>query len=173
MPLLASLRVRLPLVFLAGIALAGVVTTLIAVRLFQDFARDQAVSGLTREANGIAALYTTAVSASYGNQNDRAAPAQFAVAKLELATGDQIYYIGPHNPFPGQITGLRRLPVKTIDWQSGKSLTFEFTPPGAHRRHLAVANPIILGRTPVGAIVVATPKTGVSRRVNELIERLA
>src|SRR5947207_1884706 len=41
---LGSLRVRLPLVFLAGIILAGVVTTLIAIRLFQDMARDHAVA---------------------------------------------------------------------------------------------------------------------------------
>ena len=173
MPVLASLRVRLPLLFLAGIALAGVVTTLIAVRLFQNFAHDQAVSGLTREANGIAALYTAAVNASYGNKTDRAAPAEFAVASLERATGDKIYYVGPHNPFPGQITGLKVLPVRTIDWQSGRSLTFQFTPPGAHRTYLAVANPIILGKTSVGAIVVATPKTDVSRRVSDLIRRLA
>ena len=34
-PILGSLRVRLPLVFLAGIVLAGVITTVIAIRLFQ------------------------------------------------------------------------------------------------------------------------------------------
>ena len=66
-----SLRVRLPLVFLAGLVLAGVVTTLIAVRLFQSFAHDQALTGLKREAHGIAALYTRAIPASYGN-NDKA-----------------------------------------------------------------------------------------------------
>ena len=144
MAVFRSLRVRLPLLFLAGIALAGIVTTLIAVRLFQNFAHDQALAGLNREANGIAALYTAAINASYGNKNDRQAPAEFAAAKLEQATGDKIYYIGS-TPFPGQITGLKRLPVKTIDWKSGKSLTFEFTPPGAHRKYLAVANPINLG----------------------------
>jgi hypothetical protein len=53
--MLGSLRVRLPLVFLAGLILAGLVTTLIAVRLFRDFAHDQALSKLSREANGIAA----------------------------------------------------------------------------------------------------------------------
>ncbi len=44
--MLRSLRVRLPLVFLAGIVLAGVITTAISVRLFQQFARDQAISQL-------------------------------------------------------------------------------------------------------------------------------
>ena len=169
---LGSLRVRLPLIFLAGILLAGVVTTVIAVRLFQNFAHDQALSGLTREAHGIAALYTAAVPMSYGNKDDRLPPI-LAAANLEKATGDSIYFVGP-NPFPGQIAGLKLLPLKTIDWQSGKSLTFEFTPPGKHRVYLAVANPVNLGdQQAIGAIVVATPKTDVSNRVLALIERLA
>jgi signal transduction histidine kinase len=175
----SSLRVRLPLVFLAGLLVAGVVTTLIAVRLFQSFAHDQALTGLKREAHGIAALYNEAIPASYGN-NDKAGksndrlPPTYAAATLEQATGDKIYFIGGRNGlFPGQITGLKRLPLKTIDWSSGKSLSFEFTPPGTHRTHLAVANPIYLGKQPVGAIVVATPKTDVSQRVYDLIKRLA
>jgi len=174
-----SLRVRLPLVFLAGLVLAGVVTTLIAVRLFQSFAHDQALTGLKREAHGIAALYTRAIPASYGNNdkagksNDRLPPPPVAKT-LEQATGDKIYFIGGRNGlFPGQITGLKRLPLKTIDWSSGKSLSFEFVPPGTHRVHLAVANQIYLGSQPVGAIVVATPKTDISQRVYDLIKRLA
>ncbi len=173
--MLKSLRVRLPLVFLAGIVLAAVVTTLISVRLFQQFARDQAVAQLSREAHGIAALYTNAITQGYGNQTgDRAAPT-FAAANLRLATGAKLYWIGPKRAFPGQKAnlGLPVLPVKTIDWNSGKSLSFEFTPPGAHRRYIAVANPLIIGKTAVGAIVVAQPKTDVSQRVRSLIDRLA
>jgi len=170
---LGSLRVRLPLIFLAGILLAGVVTTVIAVRLFQTFAHDQALTGLTREAHGIAALYTAAVPASYGNPSDRLPPI-LAATNLEKATGDSIYFVGP-NPFPGQgqIAGLTLLPLKTIDWKSGRSLTFEFTPPGKHRVYLAVANPVKLRSQAIGAIVVATPKTDVSHRVLALIKRLA
>ena len=52
-----SLRFRLPALFLAGIALAGVVTTAIAVRLFQDYTRSQALEQLKREANGLSQLY--------------------------------------------------------------------------------------------------------------------
>ena len=168
-----SLRVRLPLVFLAGIALAGVVTTVIAIQLFKSFAHDQALNSLNREATGVADLYSTAIAESYGNADDRSPP-KLAAKNLELATGDKIYFVGPRI-FPGQdnVTGLKRLPVKTIDWKSGKSLTFEFTPPNTHRTHLAVAKPIYLGKQSVGAIVVATPKTDVSQRVNDLIKRLA
>ena len=63
---------------------------------------------------------------------------------------------GPtHRPFPGlgserePIPGLQRLKKGTFNWISGKSGTFEFTPPGAHQRYYAVANPIVSG--PSGA----------------------
>src|SRR5581483_2402903 len=187
MPALGSLRVRLPLVFLAGIILAGLVTTLIAIRLFRDFAHDQALSKLSREANGIAQLYAKAVEQSYAAKNakrspDQRAPAKVTARSLELATGDKIFFEGPNRLFPGQdtqpIPGLQRLPPTTFDWISGKSGTFEFTPPGTQHRYYAVANPIVtgtrtLGATPIGAIIVATKKTDVSQRVYDLIERLA
>ena len=51
----SSLRVRLPLLFLAGIVLAGIVTGLIALQLFRDFARNQSLRELRRESKGIAA----------------------------------------------------------------------------------------------------------------------
>ncbi len=180
--MLGSLRVRLPLVFLAGIILAGLVTTLIAVRLFQDIAHDQALKRLSGEAHGIAALYSQAVPASYAQKpgkvsTDQRAPSKVTADSLEKATGDKIFYLGPHHLFPGQIVGLKRLELPKIDWISGKALTFEFTPPHAHQVYYAVANPIVSGSTPkneqtIGAIVVATPKTDVSKRVYSLIRRL-
>src|SRR5205085_1535268 len=45
-----SLRVRLPLLFLTGIVLAGVVTTVIAVQLFRQFAHNQTLKTLRSEA---------------------------------------------------------------------------------------------------------------------------
>jgi signal transduction histidine kinase len=183
---LGSLRVRLPLVFLAGIILAGLVTTLIAVRLFRDFSHDQALAKLSREANGIAKLYAQAVSENYAHSNtkkskDRSAPTQVTAETLERATGDKIFFIGPKRLFPGQsnqpIPGLQRLTLslETFDWISGKSGTFEFTPPKTHQQYYAVANPIVTGQQSsdaIGAIVVATKKTDVSARVYDLIERL-
>jgi signal transduction histidine kinase len=179
-----SLRVRLPLVFLAGIVLAGLITTLISIRLFQDYSRSQALTRLKREGHGIATLYSDAVAASYGNidkagkPNDRKPPT-FDAPSFEQATGNQIYFVGP-GLFPGQgFVGLEKLPPGTVDWISGKSLTFEFTPPHAKRTYLAVANPIIFDnpgskdQTTIGAIVVATKKTDVNALVTPLIERLA
>ena len=186
MAVLGSLRVRLPLVFLAGILLAGVITTVIAVRLFHQYAHDQALTKLAREANGIAQLYANAVNQSYAAQNakkstDQRAPTKFVATQLEQATGDRIYFIGPLNAFPGQpqaVQGVLRplnVPRSTFDWISGKSGTFQFVPPGEHRTWYGVANPVALskdGQT-IGAIVVATRKTSVSNRVNALLERLA
>ena len=173
--LLSSLRVRLPLIFVGGILLAALVTTAIAVQLFQTFAHDQAVSQLRREANGIAQLYSNAVAATFNtseHQNSRLAPS-FARASLEVATGDRIYYDGV-NPFPGEASGLRRLNLKSINWASGATLTFEFVPPGLHQTYLAVAHPVRLANNrPIGAIIVAKEKTGVSNSVLSLIERLA
>ncbi len=170
----SSLRVRLPLLFLAGIVLAALVTTLIAVQLFRDFAHDQTLGELRREANGIARLYSTWVNETFSastHRNSRLAPT-FAGANLERATGDLIYFDGV-NPFPGEKSGLRPLNLKSIDWTSGKTLTFEFAPPGLHRVYLAVAHPVLLHNRPIGAIVVAKRKTSVNHSVYLLIERFA
>jgi hypothetical protein len=87
-----SLRIRLPLLFLAGIVLAGLVTTVIAVTLFRNFAHDQTVTELRNEAAGISQLYGNAVKESFDQSNgsdNRKAPT-FARKNLEKATGDLI-----------------------------------------------------------------------------------
>ena len=170
--MLGSLRVRLPLVFLGGILLAGIVTAAISIRLFQDYAHDATRNNLSREAYGVAQLYSKAIEASYGNKHDQRAPTVYTRKSLEQATGYRLYFVGP-NLNPGQgVIGLRVLPYTTIDWTTGTSETFEFKPPGSKRTYLAVSNPIIIGRHPVGSIIAATPKTNVSRRVWLLVKRL-
>jgi signal transduction histidine kinase len=185
--MLGSLRVRLPLVFLTGMLLAGTVTTLIAVRLFRDYARDQALAQVSQEANGVARLYAASIPQSYAlkagkSHSDRNAPSEVTAEALEKATGDKIFFDGPHHPFPGleqgqqPIAGLTPLPkkyLKTVDWISGSALTFEMSLPGKHNTYYAAAHPVSVGKTSIGAIIVATRKTGVSARVYSLVERLA
>ena len=89
--MLNSLRFRLPALFLAGIALSGLVTSLIALRLFQDYTRTASLNELRREARGLAQLY--AESAVRAVDEEKAAPA-FAASKLEAATGDRLYFLG-------------------------------------------------------------------------------
>ncbi|MBI4172963.1 MAG: HAMP domain-containing histidine kinase [Actinobacteria bacterium] len=169
-----SLRFRLPALFLVGAVLAGVVASLIALRLFQDYTRDQSVIELRREAEGLAQLY--AESALRASDEGKAAPS-FAAEKLELATGDRLFYVGT-SIFPGQDSGLERLPESVIGASvtgEGKVVTFEFTPPREERTFLAVAQPLRLvpGTPPFGALVVAKPKTELRDRWLTLFERLA
>jgi two-component system OmpR family sensor kinase len=172
-----SLRIRLPLLFLAGIVLAGLVTTVIAVTLFRNFAHDQTVTELRNEAAGISQLYGNAVKESFDQSNgsdNRKAPT-FARKNLEKATGDLIYFDSDVNPFPGDNSGLRPLHLKKINWQSGESLTFQFTPPGENHNYLAVASPVdpLGDGQPIGAIVIAKRTTDITNSVRALIERLA
>src|SRR5919109_1768551 len=123
-----SLRFRLPALFLAGIALTGVLAAAIAFGLFQDYTQDQARRELRREAAGLTQLY--AEQAVKAQEQDKPPPF-FAAKKLEAASGNRIFYVGlPF--FSGQASGLQRLPRSAVDWpalQRGKVIEFHFVPP--------------------------------------------
>ncbi|HEY4412072.1 MAG TPA: hypothetical protein VGN06_03665, partial [Gaiellaceae bacterium] len=57
--MLGSLRFRLPLLFLAGVVLAGVVATIISIRFFQSYTRTHAIHELRSESIGIVSLYAS------------------------------------------------------------------------------------------------------------------
>jgi len=168
-----SLRSRLPALFLLGIVLSGIVAALIALRLFQSYTRDQSLGELRREAAGLAQLY--AESALRSVDTGQKAPS-FAASKLELATGDKLYYVGAP-VFPGERSGLKKLPASAVPPDVASiehALTFEFVPPGQTRTYLAVAEPLRLQArsNPFGALVVAKPKTELQRQWLPLVERL-
>src|SRR3989337_152146 len=97
-----SLRFRLPAIFLAGVARAGLVSSLIAIRLFQDHVRKESLAELRREAIGIAQLYA-----------EKAGDIEIAPESLERATGDRLFYIGL-DLFPGQQARPTQLPVAAV-----------------------------------------------------------
>jgi signal transduction histidine kinase len=169
-----TLRFRLPALFLAGIALTGVLAAAIAFALFQDYTQDQARRELRREAAGLTQLY--AAQALKAQEHDNPPPF-FAASKLEAASGNRLFYVGlPF--FSGRESGLRRLPRSAVDWpaiQSGKTLEFDFVPPGETRKFLAVAHPLYLEKSgrPFGALVVATARTELRDRLVTLLKRLA
>ena len=172
--MLGSLRVRLPALFLLGLAVAGIVAALISLRLFQDYTSDQSLDALRREAKGIAQLYAESALRS-ADEGERAP--QFAAPTLELVTGDRFFYTGP-NLFPGQASGLNRIPESVLpeevrDAEGPRS--FEFTPPGEDRVFLAASEPLRLEEdAPVfGTIVVATARTEVRDQWVPLVRRLA
>jgi signal transduction histidine kinase len=173
-----SLRFRLPALFLAGIALTGLVSTVIAFGLFRNYTQSQAQRELRREATGLTQLY--AAQANRAQEQDKAPPF-FQAGKLEAASGNRLFYVGlPF--FSGQASGLRRLPKGAKGYpeasatiQSGETVEFEFTPPGETRNFLAVAHPLYLEEEgpPFGALVVATPQAQLQDQAIRLVARLA
>lgn len=167
-----SLRFRLPALFLAGIALTGLVSTLIAFGLFRSYTQDQAQEELRREAAGLTQLYARQAERSQESGTD---PPFFAARRLEAASGNRLYYTGLEI-FSGQPTGLRKLPRGAVDAQaleSGETVEFEFTPPGEDRNLLAVAHPLFLEEEQVGSLIVAKPEAQLSDQAMRLMARLA
>src|SRR5512133_636177 len=167
--MLRSLRFQLPALFLLGVVVSGLVSAVIALRLFRSYAEDrarqQAYGELAREAQGLTELYSR-----------QAGLKLLSAQKLELATGDRIYYSGL-DPFPGQgRPAFNPLPNGVVNpravRQSRRAVFFQFRPPGGDQTLLAAARPLRVGREFFGVIVVAKPKTVLDQRWLALVERL-
>ena len=161
--MLGSLRFRLPALFLLGIVLSGLVASVIAVRFFQSYTRDRAISELRSESAGIVQLYARQAA-------QETVPYKQLVSALG---GDRVYWVPAfrgseiYQQLPELTTAavdikhLEHSGPTTIDlrWQS--------------RDYLAVARPLLLGRQLFGALVVAKPTSQLRSRSVTLIERLA
>lgn len=169
-----SLRFRLPAIFLVGIAVSGLVASLIAIRLFQDHVETQTLAELEQEATGLAQLYAR-----------KAGDIPLSRADIELATGDQLFFapVAPGlldfvleegTPEADQIRDLRVLPSDVIEsarLEQGGLITLEFQRGG--QRFIAVAHPIEIEGSVFGALVVAKPATELRARWILLFQRLA
>ena len=172
--MLGTLRFRLTALFLVVVLVFGLVSIALAVRLFQQVTRSQSVRELEREASGLAALY--ADSALQSSDEGARAP-EFAAERLELATGDELFYVGA-SLFPGQRFGLTRLPQSAlggVELDRTRLVTFEFTPPDDNRKLLAAAHPVQLlqGTEPFGWLIVAKPIAELREAWLTLLGRLA
>ena len=150
--MLRSLRFRLPALFLLGIVLAG---------RRRDADRDPLLPELHAHAGGR--------GAAGGVGRDRAAlrAARRASGRCRSRTsskaigGDRIFYV-PIVPGASLLAGpLPQLPssdvVPPASSQRGKPLDASTSHVARRRHYLAVAQPVALGRGPVGALVVAKP----------------
>jgi signal transduction histidine kinase len=170
--MLSSLRFRLPALFLLGIVVSGLIAAVVALRLFQGYVLSRSKADLRREAIGLTEVFAQqAITA-----NDTGVLPRIS-RQLERATGDRLFYVGV-SPFPDKSVksvGLEVLPQKTVDWRSGRTITFEFTPPRANKTYLAVARPLKLERKgpAFGDLIVAKPKTELNHRLIPLLQRLA
>jgi signal transduction histidine kinase len=157
-----SLRFRLPALFLAGIVLAGFVSTAVAVSVSKRYAestlRKQAYRQLGQEAAGIDQIYAQNITPPKSRQ-------------LERASGDQIFYIRRAkgiDVFPGPTPAYTLLPRSILDFKqilAGQNVQFEFNRPGDNVRLLGFARPQRLfgGKQVFGAIILARPTTQLSQ----------
>jgi signal transduction histidine kinase len=171
--MLGSLRFRLTALFLVAVLVFGLVSIALAVRLFQDVTRSQSIKELKREAEGLAELY--AQSALQTSDEGTKAP-EFAAKTLELATGDELYYVGA-SLFPGERFGLQRIlrgDLGGVQLERERLITFVFTPPGDNRKLLAAAEPVRLARgtEPFGWLIVAKPTAELREQWLTLVGRL-
>ena len=130
-----SLRFRIPAIFLVGVLVAGVVTAVFAIRLFQDYTQDRAVAEIRRQAAGLAQLYEDSL---LGPDEEGRMPG-FAASVLEDATGSRIYYSGIEI-VPAGGAGVRPLARSFINWEAVRSnqvQTFEFVPPDSDLTFIA------------------------------------
>jgi two-component system OmpR family sensor kinase len=166
-----SLRFRIPAIFLVGVLVAGVVTAIFAVRLFQDYTHDRALGEIRRQAVGLSKLYEDSLL----SQGKKKGTQGFAVRVLEEATGSRIYYAGIEI-VPARSGGLRALDRSYLNWelvQMGQVQSFEFVPPDGDGTFLAAAHPIDSGAGTVGALVVAKPRAELQSRWPVLAGRMA
>jgi signal transduction histidine kinase len=171
--MLGTLRFRLTALFVAVVLVFGLVSIALVVWLFQDVTRSQSVRELKREAAGLADLYA---AASLRSSDEGARAPEFAAENLELATGDELYYVGL-SPFLEQfgLTQLRQEALGGVDLDPDDVVTFEFDRPEDGRRLIAAAQPVRLvqGTDPFGWLVVAKPTTELREQWLTLLERLA
>jgi two-component system sensor histidine kinase BaeS len=161
-----SLRFRLPALFLLGFVISALVATAIALRLFQDYTRQNAIKELRRESDGVTRIYSR-----------QAGGPDIPVGDLERATGDTILYV-PLVPGFTLFQPLVRLPYRTIDVSKldrGDVVQFEVTLTRKHKRkkYLAVGRPVYLGGRLWGALAVGKPNAELHSRLATLLERLA
>ena len=157
---------------LAGLASVGFMALAFSVGPFGGLLPTQTIDG--HDPAAIARLYGDA--ALRAAEEGTPAP-DFAPQALELATGDQLYYVGAP-AFPGQESGLQGLPESALPddvFVAERPEQFEFRPPGERRTFFAVSQPLRLepDGPALGAIVVAKPQDVVRSQWAPLFGRLA
>jgi signal transduction histidine kinase len=162
--MLRSLRFRLPALFLLGIVLSGLVSSVIAIRIFQSYTRTRAIAELRAESVGIVSLYARQAGAQ-----------KVPLTNLEKAIGgDRIFYVPivrGASLVAGNLPELPRSVVSLSVLEHEQTQTIDVKAKG--RSYLAVAQVVRLGTLPAGALVVAKPTSQLRSRWVTLFERLA
>ena len=159
-----SLRFRLPALFVLGIVLAAVVATLIAVHFFQSNIREHAATELRADAAGIVGLV-----------EERAGVGYVSLRSLQAALGgNEVFYVPPARGAKLLVGPLPMLPSSVLPLgsdQDGNPSAFGFKDGG--KAYLGVAEPVTLGPTAAGHLVVAEPESALRSRWLQLFWELA
>ena len=172
--MLSSLRVRLPLLFLAGIVLCGA---------RHDGDRGPALPGLRARPDAHRAAPRGGRDREALLERRRATLRQRPRAGAADVRGDEPRARDrrPHllrracTPFPGERVGPAAAATsRRSTGRSGETLTFEFTPPGKRQTYLAVAEPVVGSEARRSARSSSRSRRPTSaHRVRELVRRLA
>ena len=159
--------------FLAVVLVFGLASIGLTVRLFQDVTREQSVTELRREASRYRCAVRGVGDSFLGRGREGA---RFAAEKLELATGDQLYYIGA-SLFPGQRFGSTRLQRSALgdaELDRNEQVIVEHAG-GESTADRGGAQPIPAGAgtEPFGWLIVAKPEAELREQWLTLLGRLA
>jgi signal transduction histidine kinase len=168
--MLQSLRARLAFLFAGTLVLATVIAGVVVVSLYQTYNRDQTVSQLRNQVDGLQAYYQHLFDRfSTGKVGG---PQVITSATFETVTAAKVFYSGPPL-FQGAPPSTRTLTDARIDQnfnlKPGQRRTYTFKPKDATREYIGVGAPIFQGDQNVGEIVLGRPLADVNNAWKNII----
>jgi signal transduction histidine kinase len=169
--MLQSLRARLAFLFAGTLVLATVIAAVVVVSLYQSYNRDQTVSQLRHQVDGLRAYYQNLFDKS--RTGKVRGPQVITSSTFKTVTAAEVFYTGPPL-FRGAPTSTRTLrdagipanfDLKPGEWQVYGS----FKPNGATREYIGVGAPIRSGNQTVGEVVLGRPLADVNNAWKNII----
>jgi signal transduction histidine kinase len=169
--MLQSLRARLAFLFAGTLVLATVIAAVVVVSLYQSYNRDQTVSQLQRQVDGLRAYYQNLYDHSLTGKVR--GPQVITSSTFETATAAKVFYTGPPL-FRGAAASTRTLTDANIpanfDLKEGQRQVYSsFRPKGATRDYIGVGAPIFNGGQNVGEVVLGRPLADVNNAWKNII----
>ncbi len=153
--MLRSLRARLAFLFAGTLLLATVIAGVIVVQLYQSYNRDQTIIELRGQVTGVSRYYQSIL-----DKQGSAKPVP--ISDLGKMSHASVYWAGP----PGGIDPAVKLPrllprISGVDPKFYSNLkrtdrpVFRFTPPNSPTELIGVGAPVMVGKQPIGAVILA------------------
>jgi signal transduction histidine kinase len=159
--MLRSLRTRLAFLFAGTLLLATVIAGVVVVSLYQSYNRDQTVAELRGQVAGVRNYYQDFINHGFLSKQQLVNPTEFnAVSHAKL------YYVGsalePSVQPPNLPKNSGIDPKFYVNLKKSALPEFTFTPPGQSHELIGVGAPIMIGKQPFGAVILARPLADVN-----------